>query len=164
MVNMYRKEDTNKIKRYLVQRKETLAVAESVTAGHLQAAFSMADEASIFFQGGITVYNVGQKSRHLNIDPIMALACNSVSERVSAEMAIQACLLFCSDWGIGITGYATPVPELSIKTLFAIYAIAHKGKIVQRKKVICRNKTAVEAQLFYTSNVLNDFIKKLGRF
>jgi len=57
------------IKDYMLQHFETLAVAESVTSGHLQAAFSSADQATNFFQGGITAYNVGQKARQLCYKP-----------------------------------------------------------------------------------------------
>lgn len=38
---LYNEEEINLIKDYLVQKEESLAVAESVTAGHLQAAFSL---------------------------------------------------------------------------------------------------------------------------
>ncbi|RYF89550.1 MAG: hypothetical protein EOO00_09870 [Chitinophagaceae bacterium] len=46
----------------LIDRKQTLAVAESVTAGAVQLAVSTIAEASKFFQGGMTAYNVAQKS------------------------------------------------------------------------------------------------------
>lgn len=58
---LYDEDIVNDIKDLLADRKETLSVAESVTAGHLQAAFSSALEATKFFQGGITAYNAGQK-------------------------------------------------------------------------------------------------------
>ncbi len=38
---IYREEIINAIKDILVDKEETIAVAESVTAGHLQAAFSV---------------------------------------------------------------------------------------------------------------------------
>jgi nicotinamide-nucleotide amidase len=47
--------------RSLAGKKETIAVAESVTAGQLQTMFSLAPEASCFFEGGLTVYNLEQK-------------------------------------------------------------------------------------------------------
>lgn len=67
MFMLYNIDTLNKIKDFLIEGKQTLAVAESVTSGHLQAAFSAATLASKFFQGGITAYNIGQKSRHLFI-------------------------------------------------------------------------------------------------
>lgn len=46
------------IKTILIERKQTVAVAESVTAGLLQVRLSLAENAREFFQGGITAYNV----------------------------------------------------------------------------------------------------------
>ena len=66
------KEVVNSIKDTLQTKCETIAVAESLTAGLLQFALAAAEGASGYFQGGITVYNLGQKSRHLHIDPIDA--------------------------------------------------------------------------------------------
>src|SRR4051794_20552902 len=100
----------NRIKDLLIQRHQTISVAESVTAGLLQLSLSSAENALDFFQGGITAYNLGQKARHLHIDPIYALSCNCVSDRIADMLALNVCDLFSSDWGIGITGYASAVP------------------------------------------------------
>ena len=79
---LYDENIINNIKDLLAKEKLTLSVAESVTAGHLQAAFSSATLASDFFQGGITAYNAGQKTKHLNIEPIAALEDDCVTEKV----------------------------------------------------------------------------------
>ncbi len=89
----------NIIKDNLLQSKQTISVAESVTAGLLQSVISSGENASLFFQGGITVYNLGQKCRHLSIDPIHGSDCNCVSEKISQDMALNVCKLFISDWG-----------------------------------------------------------------
>src|SRR5688500_4156368 len=111
---MYNIKQIAAIKDYMLTHHQTLAVAESVTSGHLQAAISLANGATEFFQGGITAYNLGQKSRHLKIEPISASACNCVSEKITEEMAIHALELFSSDWALATTGYAAPIPELGI--------------------------------------------------
>lgn len=77
---IYNEDTINAIKDIMVGKEETIAVAESVTAGHLQAAFSVGIEASKFFQGGITAYNLGQKARHLNVDPVLSNKVNCVAE------------------------------------------------------------------------------------
>ena len=46
----------------------TLAVAESLTCGHLQAAIGAISGASEFFRGGLTAYTLAQKVRHLGVD------------------------------------------------------------------------------------------------
>lgn len=150
------KKNIDPIRDRILLRKETIAIAESVTSGILQLAFSMATDAEKFYQGGITTYNIGQKVRHLRIEPIHAMECNCVSLKVSAEMAVQVCNLFNSDWGIGITGYASPVPESENK-LFAYFAIAYKGTIVVAKNIKPKKSNPFSVQLFYAHEVLDEF-------
>ncbi len=61
----------DKIRTYITARHEHLAIAESVTSGFLQAAFSTAQDASLFFEGGITTYNIDQEERHLFGQPLL---------------------------------------------------------------------------------------------
>jgi len=153
----------NAIKNSLTSREETLSVAESVTAGLLQLAFSQADNATLFFQGGITVYNLGQKARQLNIEPIHAIACNCVSDKIASQMALESCKLFSSNWGIGVTGYAAPVPELKISELYAYIAIAHNGEIKITERITTNEKSHLSAQVDYVKMIvsrLDNFLKK----
>jgi len=143
----------NNIRDHLMARRENIAVAESVTAGFVQAALSVAMDAAKFFQGGITTYNLGQKSRHLLVEPIHALTCNCVSEQVATEMSLQVCKLFNSDWGIAITGYSSPVPESGNK-LYAYYCIARQGEVLATGQVIPDNDDPVNIQLWYTHQLL----------
>lgn len=139
----------------LIERQQTLAVAESVTSGYIQMALSFAMDAIKFYQGGITTYNLGQKCRHLQVDPIYATACNCVSDRVAREMALAVCRLFISDWGLAITGYASKVPE-SGNELFAYYAIAHAGKIIESGKMEDPpDAEPTQVQSFYAQELLN---------
>jgi PncC family amidohydrolase len=154
---MYDLKIISAIKDHMLRHKQTLAVAESVTSGHLQAALSLADGASEFFQGGITAYNLGQKSKHLQVEPIRALACNSVSGPIAEEMALRCLSFFTSDWGIAITGYAAPVPELKIEDLFAFYSVTFRGKVVLSKKLTAEKENLYQVQVYYTERVLNEF-------
>jgi len=144
------------IQKYFLAREETLSVAESVTAGWLQAAISDSPEAAKFFQGGITAYNLGQKSKHLNINPIHAFSCNAVSPTVAREMSAGVSKLFCSDWGIGITGYASAVPE-SGGQLYAFYAITYKQNLVMSDKLEARGNKPADVQLGYVKTILKAF-------
>jgi nicotinamide-nucleotide amidase len=158
---MYDTQIINRIKNKLISFNETLAIAESVTSGHLQAAVSLAEMATEFFQGGTTTYNVKQKTSILQIDPVHALSCNCVSEKVASEMAIGAAKLFKSDWAIAITGYAAPVPELGIQKLFAYWAAAHRGEIRIFEKISADNDDPLNVQVVYTNHVLRRFLEVL---
>lgn len=104
--------------------RRTLAVAESVTCGRLQARLGRISGASDFFLGGITVYSLDQKSRHLGVDRAAAAAVNSVSAEIAEQMARGVCLLFGSDMGIATTGYAEPCVLPSVAEPFAWWAVA----------------------------------------
>ncbi len=156
---MFDKDLLNHIKTKLLERKQTLAVFESVTAGLLQAAFASANEAIYFFQGGMTVYNIGQKCRHLPLDPIHATECNCVSDEVAEVMAKGAGTSFTAHWGIGITGYATAVPESGNK-VFAHYAIWN-GEKMHNKKITSNKTDALKVQLDFVESILKDLVRLL---
>ena len=156
---MFDKKLIDDIGNKLKEKNQSVAVAESVTSGLLQAAFSNAKEASFYFQGGITAYNIGQKCRHLLVEPLHAIECNCVSEQVSQQMSKHVCDLFLSDYGIGITGYAARLPEKNINDLFAYYSISLKDKIIESGKITTNAEEGLPAQLFYVDHVLTIFKK-----
>jgi PncC family amidohydrolase len=143
-----------RIKDLLTARKEALAVAESVTAGYLQAALATAEEALQFFQGGITTYNLIQKMKHLQVEPIHAASVNCVSEQVAREMAVHVTRLFNCSWGIAITGYASPVPEQDIFDLYAYIAVAYNNECLLCKKITTAANDPTAARLDYTNQTL----------
>jgi nicotinamide-nucleotide amidase len=157
MMNIYSLEDIEVIRDHLLERHETVAAAESVTAGHLQAALSLAENARQLFQGGVTVYNVGQKCRQLRVEPVHALECNGVSPLVAEQLASHVADLFCSHFGIGITGYAAPVPEKGIGQPFAFFCIYGKGRALGAGRMEGPDKEAMQVQVYYANRVLRAF-------
>jgi len=151
----------HKIKDKLISRSETLAVAESVTTGILQTTLASATDASLYFQGGITVYNLGQKARHLHVNPIHAESCNCVSDQVAKEMALNVNGLFSSDWGIGVTGYATMDPAVKMKKPFAHFAIAYKDKILAFNCLEHDLGNPQLIQYFYVNEILKALLQIL---
>jgi len=143
----------NEIGKKLLATSQTVAVAESVTSGLLQFAFSSMENAANFYHGGVTAYNVAQKFKHLNVEPIHALKCNCVSRKIADEMALHVATRFNSDWGIGIVGYATPVAESGDK-VFAWYAISFGGEVWSSGKLDAMKLTPPETQIGYVNGVL----------
>jgi len=146
----------------LTKRNETVAVAESVTSGLIMATLSLAKDATKFLQGGVVAYNLGQKTRQLGVDPILADASNCVSESIACDMARQVALSFRSQWGIAITGYAVPVPALKIKTCFAYVAFAHNDQPVLTLRIDTKLKGQERIQRYYVNTVIERFIKELA--
>jgi nicotinamide-nucleotide amidase len=104
----------------------TLAVAESITCGRLQARIGAISGASEFFLGGVTAYSLAQKVRHLGVDRAEAEAVNSVSARVAEQMARGACVLFGADLGVSTTGYAEPSADGRVAEPFAWWGLARR--------------------------------------
>jgi nicotinamide-nucleotide amidase len=112
----------------LAEPRLTLAVAESLTCGGVQARIGGISGASEFFLGGITAYTLDQKVRHLGISRASARRVNCVSADVAREMAQGVCRMFGSDLGLATTGYAEPAPAEGVPVPFAWWAVAHKRK------------------------------------
>ncbi|MDD3179019.1 MAG: CinA family protein [Opitutaceae bacterium] len=103
----------------------TLAAAESLTCGRVQARIGAVSGASNFFLGGLTAYSLDQKVRHLGVDRVHAESVCGVSQRVAEEMARGASALFGSDLAVGTTGYAEAAAERGVRTPLAWWALWH---------------------------------------
>ena len=103
-----------------------LAVAESVTAGHLQELVAAVSGASQFFEGGITAYTLAQKVRHLSVDRADAESVDCVSEIVAQQMALGAARLFNADVAVATTGFAETPPATRGSAPFAFWALCHR--------------------------------------
>lgn len=103
----------------------SVAVAESLTAGHLQARIASVSGASNYFLGGITAYALDQKVKHLGVSRTAAKSVDCVSQWVAVEMARGAIELFGADIAVSTTGYAEPNPASGVKTPLAWWAICH---------------------------------------
>jgi nicotinamide-nucleotide amidase len=148
------------IRASLLNKGRTIAIAESVTSGLLQFAMSNTMDTIQFFQGGITAYTPNQKFRQLNVEPMHALSVNCVSEQVAAELAENIRIKFQSDYGVGITGYASAVPE-SDNQLFAYYAIAHGTRILKVARIEAEPEEGIGVSLYYTKEVLRSLAQVL---
>lgn len=143
----------------------TLAAAESITCGHVQARVGEISGASNFFLGGLTAYSLEEKVRHLGVARAAARRVNCVSAAVAGQMAQGVCALFGSDLGVATTGYAERSPADGVSDPFAWWAIAHcrrgRGVKVRTGRVECPGATRVDAQIFVADAVLTELIAYL---
>ena len=110
------------LKDLMLQKRLTLAVAESLTCGRLQALIGAISGASGFFLGGVTAYTLTEKTKLLGVPRELAEPVDCVSEDVAVAMAQGARKLFGADIAISTTGYAEPAPNAPVP--FAWYAVA----------------------------------------
>lgn len=104
----------------------SLAAAESVTGGHLQAMLTSVSGSSEYFRGGITAYTLEAKVNCLGVIRAPARRANCVSQQVAVEMAMGACRLFDADLALATTGYAQPCAEHGVKVPMAWWALCHR--------------------------------------
>jgi len=97
--------------RLLRERGETLAVAESMTAGLLASRITDIQGASDYFVGGSVCYQVAEKVRALGLSQDFVEAHGHVSPEVTRAIAEAIRRLTGATWGLGVTGYAGPSPN-----------------------------------------------------
>lgn len=140
----------------------TLAVAESMTGGRVQAAITAVPGTSGFFLGGITAYTIDQKVRHLGVKRATAAKVNCVSADVAAQMAKGAATLFGADVAVATTGYAERSEEHGVDEPFAFWAIAHRVTTrrwhVVSGRVVCLGMKRIAAQQCVTDAVLAELV------
>lgn len=145
----------------------TLAVAESLTAGHVQARIAAVSGASAYFLGGVTAYALAQKVALLGVDRAAAERVNCVSADVARQMARGARALFGSDVGVATTGYAEPAPAAGVSVPFAWWAVVVAPRTgggaeqVRSGRVECPGATRVEAQTIVADAVLAELAATL---
>jgi nicotinamide-nucleotide amidase len=98
----------------LKDRGETVAVAESITAGGLGHALTYTPGASAVFLGGIIAYSNEVKINFLEVDSALIEEFSVVSEEVANAMAEGVRKKFGTTWGIASTGIAGPGDYLGI--------------------------------------------------
>ncbi len=143
----------------------TLAAAESMTCGRVQARVGEVSGASNFFLGGITAYTLDEKVMHLGVNRAAARKVNCVSAAVAEQMARGVCDLFGSDLGVATTGYAEPNAKLKVAEPFAWWAIAHRRRekfvTVRSGRVECPGAPRTDAQAFVADAVIAELIAYL---
>ena len=113
------------IVRLLVERKQTLALAESCTGGYIAHRVTNVPGASAIFSAGLVTYSNEAKQRFLGVSAETLARHGAVSEPVAREMAEGACRAAQTDYAIAVTGIAGPgggTPEKPVGTVFIALA------------------------------------------
>ncbi len=155
------------LKKLMMRRPRlTLAVAESLTAGHVQAQVAAVSGASNYFLGGVTAYTLDQKVKLLGVDRAHAKRVDCVSQRVAVEMAFGATRLFGADLAVATTGYAEPARAAGVKSPMAWWAICQRlanGRLALSSGIVeVPGANRTEAQARIADDVLGLLIAHLA--
>jgi len=97
-----------KIAARLIERKQTIAVAESSTGGLISAALLAVPGASAYFLGGGVIYTREARRILMDIPDEAMKGIRSASEPYAQLLASQIRRRFGTDWGLSETGAAGP--------------------------------------------------------
>jgi len=97
-----------KIAARLIERKQTIAVAESSTGGLISAALLAVPGASAYFLGGGVIYTRDARRILMDIPDEATKGIRSASEPYAKLLASQIRQRFSSHWGLSETGATGP--------------------------------------------------------
>ena len=134
----------------LLDRGETLAVAESCTGGGLGSILTSIPGSSRYFYGGVISYENQVKITLLDVNQKDLIAEGAVSHIVAKQMASGVVKKLGTNWGISITGIAGPGGGTDTKAVGLVYI------------GIARYKDEVESFEYHFSNFRDrDWIRRV---
>ncbi|MGV0834759.1 CinA family protein [Mycolicibacterium thermoresistibile] len=104
-------EDARALIADLTVRRETLATAESLTAGLLSATLAGVAGASAVLRGGLVTYTEDTKMSLAGVPAQVLEAVGPVAAPTARSLAVGARQRCAATWGIGLTGVAGPQPH-----------------------------------------------------
>ncbi len=113
----------------LRQRRLTVAVAESCTAGLIAKRLTEPAGASDYFWGGMIVYADAAKVEMLGVSADTLARHGAVSEETAREMAVGACRRSGADASIAVTGIAGPTGGTEEKPVGTVWLAVRVGDV-----------------------------------
>jgi nicotinamide-nucleotide amidase len=95
----------------LTARRQTVATAESLTAGLLTATLAGVPGASAVLLGGLVTYTEATKIALAGVAPELLADVGPVAAPTARALAVGARQRCAATWGIGLTGAAGPEPH-----------------------------------------------------
>lgn len=129
------------IGRMLLEKGQTLAVAESCTGGYISHLITSVSGSSGWYKGGVTAYSNEIKQSLLGVSAESLEKNGAVSEQVIREMAEGARNRLNADFAVATSGIAGPTGGTDEKPVGTVWiAVATPGKTVAEKFVFGDNR------------------------
>jgi nicotinamide-nucleotide amidase len=121
------------VHRLLAERRQTLAVAEGVTAGLVSERLGRVPGASAWFRGGLVAYDDRLKTELLGVPSRLIDAHGTVSAAVAEAMAVGCRTRFRTDLALSTVGIAGPGGSSAEKPVGLVYtALAHADGVTSQ--------------------------------
>lgn len=115
----------------LLARGETVATAESLTAGLVGAALTETPGSSATYRGGLVVYATDLKTQLAGVSASLLAERGAVDPDVAAALAVGVRERLAATWGLGLTGVAGPDPQDGVAPGTVYVALAGRNGMPQ---------------------------------
>lgn len=130
----------------LVERRETMATAESLTGGLVAATVVEIPGVSAVYRGGMVVYATELKARLAGVPEALLAERGPVDADVAAALASGARDRCGADWGLATTGVAGPEPQDGNPVGLVYVAVAGPDRVEVRELRLSGNRDAVRTE------------------
>ncbi|WP_020660668.1 CinA family protein [Amycolatopsis benzoatilytica] len=129
----------------LTRRGETVAAAESLTAGLVCATLAEVPGASAVLRGGLVVYATELKAALAGVDEQLLAEHGAVHPEVAAQLARGARERCGATWGLGLTGVAGPDSQDGVAPGTVFVGLSGPGTDTVRELAAAGERAAVRA-------------------
>lgn len=130
----------------LKSRGQTLATAESLTAGLVTAAIANVPGASAVLRGGLVVYATDLKGELANVPNELLEAKGPVDPATAEALAVGTRKRCKADWGLATTGVAGPDPQDGKPVGMVYVAVAGPQGTAIRELSLTGDRAAIRTQ------------------
>ncbi|MEE9572881.1 MAG: competence/damage-inducible protein A [Candidatus Neomarinimicrobiota bacterium] len=131
------------VAKLLINKKMTVATAESCTGGLLAHRLTNVSGSSKYIHGSIVSYSNDVKIAEVGVKKETLIAHGAVSEQTAGEMARGIQKKFLTDIGIGITGIAGPTGGTDEKPVGLVFiGLAIKDKLIVKQFMFLKDRKA----------------------
>ena len=132
------------IANHFVERKKTLATAESFTGGRIAEQLTAIPGASAYFKGSVVAYATSVKNEVLKVPQALIDKHSVVSEEVACAMADHVRKLVGADFGIATTGNAGPTKGDSDEDIGTVFiAVAGPNGVYAERFIMGNHRTRI---------------------
>ncbi|BCJ42362.1 competence protein [Actinoplanes ianthinogenes] len=130
----------------LVDRRQTLATAESLTGGLVAATIVEIPGVSAVYRGGLVVYATELKAVLAGVPEDLLARRGPVDREVAARLAEGARDRCQADWGLATTGVAGPEPQDDKPVGLVYVAVAGPDGTQVRELTLTGNRAAIRIE------------------
>jgi nicotinamide-nucleotide amidase len=144
----------------LLERKLTIAAAESCTGGLMMSRLTDVPGSSAYVAGGVVVYSNELKASLAGVDPALMAEHGAVSEPVAIALADGIRSRTGASIGVGITGIAGPTggtPQKPVGTV-CIAAVMRDGQAQVRTFALFGNRGMIK---FWSSQYAMNMVRRM---